>query len=103
MARTTTSAVTGPRVVSARPGRMRVTGVRLVDRHPEPLDHPGQAAGQPGRVDGGAVGGEGGVQQPGHPDPPLGLVPAEQPLVVLAHAPLAGVPEPGLQPGQLHR
>ncbi len=75
----------------------------LVDRRPQPLDHLGQPAGQPGRVHGGAVGGEGGVEQPGHPDPPLGLGPPEQPQVVGAHAPPAGVPDPGLQAGQLHR
>src|SRR4029453_9645532 len=55
VARTTTSARTGPGGGAARPGRIRGPGGGLVVRPPEPLHPPGQAADQPGRVEGGAV------------------------------------------------
>ena len=107
-ARTTTSAVTAPAVVrttGARPGAARDDvdhlGV-LVDVDAAPFDRLGQAAGEEGRLDGGAVRGEGGPEHPLHPDRRLGFRPVEPAQVVFAEAEGAGLGDLGQGPGALH-
>ena len=68
----------------------------LVDGHSTPLDRPGQATHQPGRVDGGAVGGEGSAEHAGGPDHGRRLGRRQQPEVVLArHQSSVRRPPPG--------
>ncbi len=78
-------------------------GGALVDGHPHGLDDVGEPAGEPGRVDGGAVRRVPGAEAPGHLDARAHVRGAEQRVVVLAEAPGALVLDRLAQAQQLHR
>ena len=78
-------------------------GGALVDGHPQPLDDVGEPAGEPGRVDGGAVRRVAGAEAPGHLDALAHVGGAEHPVVLLAEAPRALVLDRLAHPQQLHR
>jgi hypothetical protein len=70
-----------PAVRADDPGPQAPDGGPLVDRHPDPLHHPRQPAGEPGGMDGRAVRGEDGATQARHPDPLARLVGAQPPAI----------------------
>ena len=78
-------------------------GGALVDGHPHPLDDVREPAGEPGRVDGGAVRRVAGAEAPGHLDALAHVGGAERDVVLLAEAPGALVLDRLAQAQQLHR
>jgi hypothetical protein len=92
-----------PRSVRVYPSVARTTAdVLLVDAHPASFDNLGQTAHQPGRIEGGAVGGVGAAEHVGGSHHGRRLDGREQTHIVLGHPAVAGSGHLVAGPLQLH-